>query len=218
MVVPLYLGMLEPTLGTSTSKAKVKESLEGACKVRAIVDFLVRRAKGEQTFRQRLGAVLFGSSLEILFLPFAVVRLGERLDSILEFSKLLSRLHRWPAILLLCPGAFWLAWSILWQHMRGNGTPLPLLPTKQLLCDGPYRFTRNPMGFGGILWLAGWALLARSPSALVGGVGIFSLLVLTWDRLIEEKELSSRFGQAYESYRSSVPFLFPRLDSRSPEK
>jgi protein-S-isoprenylcysteine O-methyltransferase Ste14 len=172
---------------------------------------LVRRAKDEQTFRQRLGAFLFGSSLEIVLVPMALVYLGERLDVILGTSKLFGWLPRWPAILLLGAGALWLAWSIVWQHMKGKGTPLPLLPTKELLCDGPYRFTRNPMGFGGILWLAGWSLLVKSPSALIGGVGFFAILVLTWDKLIEEKELSSRFGDAYDVYRRSVPFLFPRV-------
>jgi len=187
----------------------------GAYKVRGVVEFLVRRAKDEQTFRERMAAAMVGSSLEIVLVPLALVYLGEKFDSILEASKLLSGLPRWPAILVLSFGAFWLGWSIVWQHMKGKGTPLPLLPTKELLCDGPYRFTRNPMGFGGILWLAGWSLLVKSPSALIGGVGFFAILVLTWDKLIEEKELSSRFGDAYDEYRRSVPFLFPRVGRAS---
>jgi protein-S-isoprenylcysteine O-methyltransferase Ste14 len=171
----------------------------------------VRRAEGEQTFGQRLGAFLFGSSLEILLVPLALVCLGEGLDAALGMTRSFGWLPRWPSILLLGAGALWLGWSIVWQHTKGKGTPLPLLPTRELLCDGPYRFTRNPMGFGGILWLAGWSLLAKSPSALIGGVGLFAILVLTWDKLIEEKELSSRFGEPYNEYRRSVPFLLPLI-------
>jgi protein-S-isoprenylcysteine O-methyltransferase Ste14 len=61
------------------------------------------------------------------------------------------------------------------------------------------------------VWLAGWALLANSLSALFGGVGIFALLVLSWDKWIEEKELSLKHGTAYEHYRLQTPFLLPRF-------
>ena len=90
------------------------------------------------------------------------------------------------------------------------------MPTRVLLANGPYRFTRNPMALGAILWLTGWALLANSLSALLGGVGIFAVLVLSWDKWIEEKELLLKHGIAYEQYRRHTPFLIPRMRAGKP--
>jgi len=108
-------------------------------------------------------------------------------------------------------GIPWLSWAVFWQHRYGKGTPLPLVPTKVLLDTGPYVYTRNPMAFGAIFWLAGWAVLANSPMALWGGVSCFSALVLFFDKLIEEKELERRFGDDYRNYKRQTPFLIPRL-------
>jgi len=177
-----------------------------------VVAFLVRRSGSPHRFRHVLAATLFGSTLELVLIPAALVYLGRRLDAIWGLRFLAHHPHlRWLGIVPLLVGIPWLGWSIYWQHKKGQGTPLPLVPTRLLLCDGPYRFTRNPMALGAILWLAGWALLANSLSALFGGVGIFALLVLSWDKWIEEKELSLKHGTAYEQYRLQSPFLLPRF-------
>ena len=177
-----------------------------------VLAFLVRRSGSPHRFAHLLAASLFGSTLELVFIPAALVYLGGKLDHTFGLSLRARAPHlRWLAVLPFVAGVPWLAWSIYWQHKKGEGTPLPLVPTRVLLCDGPYRFTRNPMALGAILWLAGWALLANSPSALFGGVGIFALLVLSWDKWIEEKELLWKHGAAYDQYRRQTPFLLPRF-------
>jgi protein-S-isoprenylcysteine O-methyltransferase Ste14 len=177
----------------------------------AVVAFLVRRSGSPHRFAHVLAASLFGSTLELVVIPAMLVYLSRKLDHVLGLS--VPTHLRWLAVVPFLAGIPWLAWSIYWQHNKGEGTPLPLVPTRVLLCDGPYRFTRNPMALGAILWLAGWALLANSPSALFGGVGIFALLVLSWDKWIEEKELLWKHGTAYEQYRRQTPFLLPRFRS-----
>jgi protein-S-isoprenylcysteine O-methyltransferase Ste14 len=180
-----------------------------------VVAFLVRRSGSPHRFAHLLAATLFGSTLELVLIPAILVYLGRELDQAFGLSLAARVPHlRWLAILPFVGGIPWLAWSIYWQHKKGEGTPLPLVPTRVLLCDGPYRFTRNPMALGAILWLVGWALLVNSPSALFGGVGIFALLVLSWDKWIEEKELLWKHGAAYEQYRRQTPFLLPRFRSR----
>ena len=180
-----------------------------------VVAFLVRRSGSPHRRVHLLAATLFGSTLELVLIPATLVYLGERLDHALGLSLVVHVPHlRWLSLVAFAAGTPWLAWSIYWQHRNGEGTPLPLVPTRVLLCDGPYRFTRNPMALGAILWLAGWALLANSPSALFGGVGIFALLVLSWDKWIEEKELLWKYGAAYEQYRRQTPFLLPRFGAR----
>ena len=180
-----------------------------------VVAFLVRRSGSPRRFAHLLAATLVGSTLELVLIPALLVYLGWKLDRVLGLSGADQIPHlRWLAAGVFLAGIPWLGWSIYWQHKKGEGTPLPLVPTRILLCDGPYRFTRNPMALGAILWLAGWALLANSPSALFGGVGAFALLVLSWDKWIEEKELLWKHGEAYEQYRRQTPFLIPRFRSR----
>jgi len=182
--------------------------------LKPVLAFLVRRSNSPHRFAHLLAASLFGSTLELVLIPAVLVYLGGKLDHTFGLSLTARVPHlRWLAIVAFLAGVPWLAWSIYWQHKKGEGTPLPLVPTRVLLCDGPYRFTRNPMALGAILWLAGWALLANSPSALFGGVGIFALLVLSWDKWVEEKELLWKHGAAYEQYRRRTPFLLPRFRS-----
>jgi len=183
--------------------------------LKSVVAFLVRRSASPQRFSHSFAATVFGSTLELVLIPATLVYLGRRLDRTWGLSYMpFGPYSRWLAMVLFAAGIPWLGWSIYWQHKKGQGTPLPLVPTRVLLCDGPYRFTRNPMALGGILWLAGWALLANSLSALLGGVGVFALLVLSWDKWIEEKELLLKHGTAYDEYLHRTPFLMPRLGAR----
>ena len=180
-----------------------------------VLAFLVRRSGSPHPFAHLLAASVSGSLLELVLIPAILIYLGQKLDNAFGLSSAARVPHlRWLAVVAFLSGVPWLAWSIYWQHKKGEGTPLPLVPTRVLLCDGPYRFMRNPMALGAILWLAGWALLTNSPSALFGGVGIFALLVLSWDKWIEEKELLWKYGAAYEQYRRQTPFLLPRFRSR----
>ena len=189
--------------------------MEKRAHFKPVLAFLVRRSGSPHRLAHLLAASLFGSTLELVFIPAVLVYLGGKLDHTFGLSLRARAPHlRWLAVVPFVAGVPWLAWSIYWQHKKGEGTPLPLVPTRVLLCDGPYRLPRNPMALGAILWLAGWALLANSPSALFGGVGIFALLVLSWDKWIEEKELLWKHGAAYEQYRRQTPFLLPRFLSQ----
>ena len=189
-------------------------SLEKQGPLNSVLAFLLRRSAAPHRRAHLLLASLFGSTLELIIIPAALIYLGRAVDK--RWGLAADLYPRWMAVVPFLAGVPWLAWSIYWQHKKGEGTPLPLVPTRVLLADGPYRFTRNLMALGAILWLGGWALLAGSPSALVGGVGLFALLVLSWDKWVEEKELLLKHGPAYEEYRRRTPFLLPRLRSAGP--
>lgn len=88
--------------------------------------------------------------------------------------------------------------------LRGGGTPLPLACPRALVITGPYRYIRNPMAVAGIgqglavgIWLGSWSVLLYTAA---GGV-LWHAAV----RPAEERDLSSRFGDAYDVYRRSVP-------------
>ncbi|MBX6331482.1 MAG: hypothetical protein IRY91_06525 [Gemmatimonadaceae bacterium] len=175
-----------------------------------IVRFMVNRSRATYRPLHIGAAVLAGASLELGLIPLVLVVAGRYLDAVLRLGPLASAgTARLFAAACFAIGVPWLASSIYWQHRNGKGTPLPLVPTKRMLTTGPYRFCRNPMALGAIFWLAGWALVANSRTALYGGVGCFAAAIFSYHKLIEERELEERFGEVYTRYKSTTPFLFP---------
>lgn len=176
-----------------------------------IAQFMVRRSQASYKPVQVAAAILTGSSLELGLIPLALVAGGRYVDTALHLGPLMQHgASRLSAMACFAVGIPWLASSIYWQHRRGDGTPFPLLPTRRLLTDGPYRYCRNPMALGAVFWLAGWAFLADSPAAIFGGVGVFGVSIFTYHKVIEERELEARFGEGYREYRERTPFLLPR--------
>ena len=115
--------------------------------------------------------------------------------------------------LMMVAGFFFGIWSVLTQLMRGRGTPLPILPTKELLTGGPYRYCRNPMTFGTIVAYLGLAVFAGTLVG-IGFVLCFAALLILYLKQLEEKELAERFGDAYLQYRREVPFIIPKPPKR----
>ncbi|MEU4481057.1 isoprenylcysteine carboxylmethyltransferase family protein [Micromonospora sp. NPDC023966] len=89
---------------------------------------------------------------------------------------------------------------------------------ERLVEDGPYRWTRNPMYAGHLLFLSGLALSTRSPLA----TGLLGWHVRWFaDRVRrDEQRLHERFGAAYDEYRARTPRWIPgpRTGSRSAEQ
>jgi len=92
----------------------------------------------------------------------------------------------------------------------GEGTPSPLLPPRQLVLVGPYRWLRNPMNVGEVAvflalaaWFGSWALAAY---ALLGWLA-FHLFVV----LYEEPRLARQFGGRYDAYRREVERWIPKV-------
>ena len=93
------------------------------------------------------------------------------------------------------------AWGIL--HLRRARTPVePGHVPSALVTSGPYRFTRNPLYLGQLLFLLGLGLAAFP--WLLPGAAVQALLL---DRLVipsEEARIAARFGEAFEAYRARV--------------
>jgi len=106
-------------------------------------------------------------------------------------------------------GIPWMIWAILWQLTQGDGTPVPIVPTKHFLPHGPYRYVRNPMILGFSFYLLGWAFSFNRYGALIVTLSIIILLFLEI-KMIEEPELQKRFGEDYRNYKNTVPFMIPR--------
>jgi protein-S-isoprenylcysteine O-methyltransferase Ste14 len=81
-----------------------------------------------------------------------------------------------------------------------------------LLCEGIYARVRHPRYLQIMLSLTGWALISNYLASYV--VVAFGGVLLAFLIPLEERELVTRFGQAYEDYRRRVPALIPRFRFR----
>lgn len=107
----------------------------------------------------------------------------------------------------------------LWSNHRlfttGRGTPLPVMPTQELIVEPPYTLSRNPMALGAIALYLGVSALARSWGAALL-VLLCAAALLCYIKFVEERGLVARFGDPYVEYRGRTPFLVPRRPSRRP--
>jgi len=101
-------------------------------------------------------------------------------------------------------------WSVLSQFKIGKGSPVPLVPTQKLVIIGPYKYCKNPMALGTMIYYLGIALFESSFSSLLL-VALFSILFVLYIKLVEEKELEVRFGEDYMAYKKNTLFIIPRI-------
>ncbi len=179
--------------------------------MRQVMNNLLKPTRREYSEQQRLLALGMEAIVFLLVLPYALIRLGLILDQWLSFPAVLPQSVRIILGGLLILGCWLFAiWSIYVQFTIGKGTPVPLMATQKLIIQPPYSICRNPMALGAIGMYLGCALLFGSAGALIL-VLLGAGCLLTYIRLVEEKEMELRFGQEYLAYRKRTPFLFPRL-------
>ena len=107
-----------------------------------------------------------------------------------------------------------LAWGYLQYRLVGRyrlqlaaGGPGMAAPPKRIVAQGPYRYTRNPMYLGHLIFMSGLALTFWSAFALL-------LLVLraAWFQhrvMGDEARLEATFGAEYTAYRAQVKRWIP---------
>ena len=107
------------------------------------------------------------------------------------------------AVFLLGGGCF-LGVSAV-NAFRVAATPVePWKPTAALVTHGIFKSMRNPMYVGGLLILAGLAVLLASDWMLV--LTILLMPVLHYGVVLrEERYLTARFGAPYQAYLTTVP-------------
>jgi protein-S-isoprenylcysteine O-methyltransferase Ste14 len=93
---------------------------------------------------------------------------------------------------------------------RGRGAAAFLL-TEQLVTDGLYGLTRNPMSLGFYATCLGIGMIAGSLSVSLGVLLVVVPVHAINLKYFEERELELRYGHSYVDYKQRVPFLIPRL-------
>ena len=98
-------------------------------------------------------------------------------------------------------------WVGTFRTREGGGGPGISKPPERIVERGPYRWTRNPMYLGHLVFLAGLAI------ALLSWMGALVLAVhaVWFDRRVREDEarLAALFGEAYRDYCRRVKRWIP---------
>ncbi len=85
----------------------------------------------------------------------------------------------------------------------GKGTLSPADPTRHLVTNGLYRFTRNPMYVGVMAMLLGEAIYSGAMVLWIYAAAIFMAFHL-FIVFREEPRLQKAFGASYQRYRQQV--------------
>ena len=162
----------------------------------------------------RIAAMLVAGVVFLILIPYVIIVVCPNWDRRLGLPDLdFGAINYIIGGVLIGVGMFFGLWSNLTQLTRGRGTPLPMLPTQELLIGGPYRYCRNPMTLGAILAYLGLGILVGTVTG-IGLVLCFAGVLILYLKLLEEKELAERFGEAYLQYKREVPFILPLLPKK----
>lgn len=113
-------------------------------------------------------------------------------------------IHRAVALVLALVGASFDFMGLI-AFLRRHTTINPLAPRKTtaLVTTGIYRFTRNPMYVGLVMFLTAWAVWLGAAWPLLGPV-VFVLYITRFQIRPEERVLTTLFGEAYTGYTQRV--------------
>src|SRR5215471_10215175 len=124
-------------------------------------------------------------------------------------------LHR-GEIIFVPWGCSLLVWGYLQYLLTGNyrlpragGSRGMEVPPDRIIASGPYRYTRNPMYLGHLIFMMGLALTFWSWFALA----LLTVRAAWFHRRVlhDEQRLNARFGADYAEYRSRVSRWIPGI-------
>jgi protein-S-isoprenylcysteine O-methyltransferase Ste14 len=111
-------------------------------------------------------------------------------------------------------GVIFLVWgyaqyrlSGLYRIRNGGGGPGIEVPPKTVVSGGPYRYLRNPMYLGHLIFMAGLAITFSSWLALA--LLVFHIAWFQKRVVQDEARLEARFGAPYRDYKARVKRWIP---------
>lgn len=170
-------------------------------------------AQQEHSSRAQALALLPAGIVLFLLQPYWLLVICPSLDRVFGLAPPPSTVTIVVGASLIAAGLPFGLWSVYVELTRGEGTPLPMMPTQRLIVTGPFRYCRNPMALGTILAFLGLAIARATPIGILSVI-VLSGLLLIYDKRVEERELAERFGEPYLQYKREVPFILPRLPKR----
>jgi protein-S-isoprenylcysteine O-methyltransferase Ste14 len=136
-------------------------------------------------------------------------------EFLLKFKLIFPTAVLVAGTVLLLAGTMLNVWTALLLSLRGL-IGLPEISPEvegRLMNRGPFSIVRHPTYLSHAVMLLGVFLMSGVIAA-----GVLTLLDLVLINVViiplEEKELLSRFGDAYKKYMEKVPGFFPRMSRR----
>ncbi len=157
----------------------------------------------------RIVAFVIGALIFPIAIPAFLIFVSPPIDAYLGIGSFFNGLGNIVSgVLAIIIGGAFALWTIAAQIVLASGTPFPMLPTKKLLIVGPFKYCRNPMTLGTVTAYAGIGIWVGSFTALMA-VALFAAVLISYLKIIEEKELQMRFGDEYIEYKKKTPFIIP---------
>ena len=94
-----------------------------------------------------------------------------------------------------------------YRERFGGGGPGIEIPPDRILDVGPYRWVRNPMYLGHLIFMTGLAITFQSWVAI--GLVVFHLFWFQKRVVEDEARLQARFGADYSAYKKRVKRWIP---------
>ncbi len=120
-----------------------------------------------------------------------------------------------PSMNLPAPARYWIGglvcvaavgglvvWPAL-QFKKTGQDPKPWTPTPEMIVAGAYKFTRNPMYLGMLLFCLGFAIILSEIWVLVL-TPVCGWLIYQFAIRHEEAYLEEKFGESYRAYKAGV--------------
>jgi protein-S-isoprenylcysteine O-methyltransferase Ste14/putative intracellular protease/amidase len=120
-----------------------------------------------------------------------------------DFDFPFSSSLMFPMGLALLGASTCLAGVVAFRRAKTTVNPMKPDTTSSLVVSGIYRYTRNPMYLGFLLFLTAWAAALSNVLALISPLA-FVLYMNRFQIVPEERMLASRFEQDYAEYRARV--------------
>jgi protein-S-isoprenylcysteine O-methyltransferase Ste14 len=135
-----------------------------------------------------LGAIIAGVIVQPMATPLSL--------------KVAAGIRLAVGVLILVCGTSLVISARIW-FTRTRQSPIPWKPTPELILQGPYRFTRNPMYVGVTLFVIGLGLTVNnlwiSLFAVPALMAVHFIAVLP-----EERYLAEKFGESYRNLLARV--------------
>lgn len=162
---------------------------------------LIRQNRGRQIRNGLYWACFIGTFFVLL--PFEIAsRLPKPIPVLMAH-------HNVVGFVLLVFGL--MLWRLSFAELvQARGTPDPSDGPETLKISGIYRFIRHPMQIGHISVCFASALFFGNLANLIYAF-VFTLLLTTLYRRIEESRLEAQYGQHYVRYQKGVPAYFPLI-------
>ena len=149
------------------------------------------------TWKERLGSTPFRTFVAFPIAVFLYELMAEGMEfSIMPFG-----------ILFLVWGYAQCRLSGKYRIEHGGGGPGIGIPPERLVTQGPYRYVRNPMYLGHLIFMYGLVLTFRSWFAVL--ILLFHMYWFHRRVLEDEARMHALFGGAYDAYAARVKRWIP---------